>query len=701
MINNFGPISAKNPHMLHGGDYNPDQWLHMPHVLTDDLRLMKLAGCNAMSVGIFAWAALEPQDGEYTFDWMDSILDRLYENGVYTILATPSGARPAWMAQKYPDVLRVGPNRQRNLFGRRHNHCYTSPEYRRKVLAMNTRLAERYGSHPGVLLWHLSNEYGGECHCELCQEAFRGWLKSRYSNDLDDLNRKWWGEFWSHSYTDWSQIQSPAPHGEGAVHAHNLDWRRFVTDQTVDFMRAEIAPLKAVNPELPVTTNLMGTYYTLNYWKLAPYLDIVSWDSYPSWHGSGEISNPRGNWDAEGRDWRLASDIAFAHDLNRSLKGGKPFMLMESTPSMTNWQDVSKKKRPGMHALSSLQAIAHGSDTVQYFQWRKSRGSSEKFHGAVVDHVGHENTRVFGDVKEVGELLSRLDEVVGTGIEARAAVIFDWENRWAMDDAQGPRNTGGSTYERICKDHYYQLWRRGIAADVVDMDADLSGYKLVIAPMLYMVREGVGQRVPEFVAKGGRFVATYWSGIVDESDLCFLGGFPGPLREVLGIWSEEIDALYPGETNSVVPVDGNPLGLVSEYEARELCDLIHTEEATVLAVYGADFYKGRPALTVNEFGKGKAYYVASRNSEEFLDDLYGSVCNEIDLTGPLDSEPPEGVSVSCRQDQTNEFVFVMNFKPDALVVNVGEGDFVDLLTGRNVGPAVELDPYGVAVLKRL
>ena len=700
-MKNWGPLSAKCPHMLHGGDYNPDQWLHMPEILDEDVRLMELAGCNAMSVGIFAWAALEPQEGVYTFEWLDETLDRLHGKGVYTVLATPSGARPAWMAQKYSEVLRVGPDRRRNLFGRRHNHCFTSPEYRRKVREMNTRLAERYGSHPGVLMWHLSNEYSGECHCELCQEAFRGWLKRKYSDDLENLNRRWWGACWSHSYTDWSQIQSPAPHGELAVHAHNLDWHRFVSDQTVDFMRAEIEPLKEISPDLPVTTNLMGTYYFLNYWKLAPYLDFVSWDNYPCWHGTGVIDNRRGNWNADGQDWRLASDIAFVHDLTRSLKKGRPFMLMESTPSMTNWQDVSKVKRPGMHALSSIQAVAHGSDTVQYFQWRKSRGSSEKFHGAVVDHVGHEHTRVFSDVAQLGDMLSKLDDVVGTGVKADVAIIFDWENRWAMDDAQGPRNTGGSVCERVCKDHYYQLWRRGIAADVVDMDADLSAYRLVIAPMLYMVRPGTGERIAGFVESGGVFIATYWSGIVDENDLCFLGGFPGPLRKILGIWSEEIDALYPGEKNRIIPEPGNELGLTSSYDAGELCDLVHTEGASVLATYGSDFYQGRPSLTANTYGAGKAYYIASRNDEEFLSDFYGALIERIGISGVLDVEPPEGVSVTMREDENGKYVFVLNFTTEKRVVNLGGGTYTDMFMGGVVEGEVNLEAYGLAILKVL
>lgn len=519
-ITKYPPISKRVPRMLHGADYNPEQWQQYPEVLAEDIRLMKLAKCNVMSVGIFSWVSLEPEEGVFTFEWLDRILDSFAENGIYAFLATPSGARPAWMSQKYPEVLRVEANRVRNLHGFRHNHCYTSPVYREKVRIMNTKLAERYANHPAVIGWHISNEFGGDCHCDHCQEAFRAWVQDKYGA-LDKLNHAWWTTFWSHTVTDWSQVESPAPHGETQVHAMNLDWRRFVTEQTADFIKHEIVPLKAENPDIPVTTNLMEFFEGLNYWKFADLLDVISWDSYPTWH------------DREGDDSRQAARVAMMHDIIRSIKGGKPWMLMESTPSLTNWQDVSKLKRPGMHLLSSLQAVAHGSDTVQYFQWRKSRGSSEKLHGAVVDHVGHEHTRVFGDVTDVGHALEKLEEVIGTSVPAEAAVIFDWENRWGINDSQGPRNKGVK-YEETAEAHYLALWEQGVPVDVIHMDADFSKYKLLVAPMLYMVRSGVGERIQKFVENGGIFVATYWSGIVDEHDLCFLGGFPGPLRKTLG-----------------------------------------------------------------------------------------------------------------------------------------------------------------------
>ncbi len=680
----FNSIIKDLPCMLHGGDYNPDQWLDRPEILDEDFRLAKLAGVNTWSIGIFSWAALEPEEGRFEFGWLDQIMDRMAAAGMKAVLATPSGAKPNWMAAKYPEIRRVSAQGQREAQGWRHNHCFTSPIYREKVTSINTRLAERYRNHPALGLWHLSNEYGGECFCDLCMQAFRDWVRRKYGT-LERLNHAWWTAFWAHTFTDWEQVEF---RGDISVHGLVLDWKRFVSDQTADFIRCEAAPLRRLTPDIPVTTNLMGTYIWLDYRRLAKELDLVSWDSYPAYHDREDMLE-------------VAAMTSFAHDLTRGLKGGRPFLLMESTPSTTVGMAVTKLLRPGLHRLKSLQAVAHGSDSVQYFQWRKSRGSIEKFHGAVVDHVGHENTRVFRDVAEVGRMLGGLSEVVGTTTPAEVALVYDWENRWILNEAFGPpkHDKKCQLFDDWVHRHYLALWKQGIPVDVVASTDDLSRYKVVIAPMLYMIQPGVSENLMTFARNGGTVVGSFLTGIADENDLVFEGGWPGPLRPLFGVWAEEIDYLYPDESNQMKMEPAVP-GLEGEYRVSAACDLIHSEGAQVLATYGADFYAGRPALTVNAYGKGQAYYMAAFAEQKFMDDFYRALVGRLEIKRALPGVLPEGVTAQVRTDGNKEFVFVMNFAREARIVDPGCGRLVDVMSGALVKGSVEIEGYGCRIWVR-
>lgn len=680
MAQRFAPATPKFPHMLHGGDYNPEQWLDQPEVLEEDIRLFRKAHINCVSLGIFSWAKLEPEEGVYDFGWLDEIIDRLYANGIYTVLATPSGARPQWLAQKYPEVLRVRPDGLRNFYGHRQNHCYTSPLYREKVTQIDTRLAEHYANHPAVILWHISNEFGGECHCELCQAAFREWIQKKYGT-LDKLNHAWWANFWSHTYTDWSQVHSPSPVGETSVHGLDLDWRRFVTHQTIDFMKTEIAAVKAVNPDIPVTTNMMTMYtYELNYFAFRDALDVISWDNYPEWH------NPyMGNEE-------VAKDCAMTHDMMRSLQK-KPFLLMECTPNATNWQGVSKLKKPGMHQLSVIEAVAHGADSGQYFQLRQSRGSCEKFHSAVISNTGTENTRTFREVTDIGAVLEQLsDRVYGSGTPAETAILFDTENKWALDKCQGPRNIGLDYFGNIRRNYSY-FWKNGINVDIIDSTFDLSGYKLVIAPMLYLFRDGIQEKLRRFVRDGGTLVTTCFTGVVNDTDLSFLGeATEDKLSDVLGLWVEEVDSLYDCESNRTT-WNGK------SYSLKELCEICHPTTCETLAVYETDFYAGKPVLTKNQFGKGVAYHVSASADTDFFHALYAKLAAACDLTYAIRTAVPDGVSLTWRQSDTEKLIFVQNFGDSAAAVQLDQ-PYENVLTGETVSGSLNIEKYGFAVLAK-
>ena len=671
--------------LYHGADYNPEQWLETPAILEADARLMKAAHMSSATIGIFSWTMLEPREGEYEFGWLDETIGRLVKNNQKFVLATPSGAKPHWMARKYPEIRRVYPERGREMQQARHNHCPTSPVYRARVAQINGELAKRYGAHPHLLAWHISNEFGGECSCDLCFGAFRLWLRERYDNDLDKLNRLYWSRFWSHAYTDWEEIDFI----DKGVHGLSLDWRRFMTHQTTDFMRQEIAALRP-HSDIPATTNFMGDFSGLDYAAMAPHMDFVSWDAYPQWGNSQ-------NGDESG----AACWAGFHHDLFRAMKN-QPFWLMESSPGQTNWRDVSKLKAPGVHRLASWQTVAHGGDAVMYFQWRQSRGSSEKFHAAVVSHEGTEKTRMFGEVAQLGKELESLSEVAGSTTDAEVALIYDFENLWAVGSEQGPRNILKNP-QQTALDFYKPLWKRGIAVDVVASTVDFSRYKLIVAPMLYMLRPGVAQRLTEFVRAGGTLVTTYWTGLADENDLCFLGGFPGPLREVLGLWVEETDTLHAHQTNRI-QVEAPELNLNGIFEARDYCELVHLEGARALATYGSDFYADRAAFTVNDFGSGQAFYVASRNESAFQDELLAALATKLALRGALDAELPSGVVAQKRVGQGTEWVWVMNVSASSQSWTPRENGFEQFVDGswRDVesNVAQKLPAYDVAILRR-
>jgi beta-galactosidase len=639
---------------------------------------------NAISVGIFSWVSLEPEEGTFTMDWLGEILDIEASAGRVVGLATPSAAAPAWLSKKYPETLRVGADGVRRKHGNRVNYCWTSPVYREKTRMIAEELARRFGSHPAVAYWHISNEYGGECCCDLCQAEFRNWLRERYRT-LDALNAAYWSKFWGHTFTDWEQIEAPGdPHGDNSIIALMVDWKRFVSSRIVDFYRHEVDAIRSAS-DLPVTTNLMGTYPVLNSWDIAPYLDFAAWDSYP-WFGS----TPQ-----DINSWIYTS---FCHDLCRSLKG-KPFLLMECSPSSSNWYPVMGLKRPNAHKLEGLQAVGHGAEGVQYFQWRQGRGSSEQFHGAVVAHNNRQDARVFKEVAELGKALGKLDGVVGSSTKAKVAILFDWENAWTIASVQAPR-TQKRDYVKTVVDHYRPFWNAGIAVDLAHPGQDLSQYQVVVAPMLFMTSEANQRRLARFVEDGGTLVTTYWSAVVDESALAYIGGFPEPLRQALGIWVEEIDALYEDQENVVVTRYSDLFENGARYKTSDLCERIHCETADVLAQYGEDFYSGEPCVTRNAYGKGHAFYIASRNEASFTRDLLMAIAASHRIDPCVQGSWSDGITVQCRRSDSADYLFFLNCSSHEGAVTLHEQGLKDAESGTAIGSRFLLPSFGSRVVVR-
>lgn len=661
--------------VLYGGDYNPEQWSE--DVWEEDMRLFALAGIDIVTLNVFSWASLQPDEHTYCFEKLDKIMDLVEKNGLKVCMATSTAAHPAWMAKKYPDILRTEFNGMKRKFGSRHNSCQNSPTYQKYSVLLAKKLAERYKDRECIVAWHVSNEYGGECYCENCEKAFRVWLKDKYKT-IEELNRAWNTAFWGHTFYEWDEIVLPNLLSEHFAENRttfqgiSLDYRRFNSEGMLHCFKAEYEAIKSVIPDAKITTNLMGFYKPLDYQMWANEMDFISWDNYPA------------NEDPYAR-------IAMNHDLMRGIKGGQPFVLMEQTPSVTNWLAYNALKRPNVMRLWSYQAMAHGADAIMFFQMRRSIGACEKYHGAVIDHVGNENTRVFREIAKLGEELKQLgSKTLGSTMDSKVAVVVDWDNWWALEYSAGP--SCDLKYLDEVFGYYRALEEQNYSVDLIGVNDDLSKYEVVIAPILYMTKGSYDEKIREYVKNGGTFITTFFSGIVDEHDLVITGGYPGHLRDILGIWVEEIDALPAGTTNAFT-YEGK------EYEAKLLCDIMHLEGAKALATYEKDFYANTPVLTVNEYGKGKAYYVGTRSSEDFYQTFLKERLEEKGIRPVLEVEGV-GIEATERIKGDERYLFVLNH-------NDTEGTFVmpkakvDLLTGRTYtkGEVVTIPAKEVMILE--
>jgi len=671
------PEGAPAGRMAYGADYNPEQWPR--ETWTEDVRLMREAGVNIVSLAIFSWARIQPGPHTWDFAWLDEVMGLLHANGIAVDLATATASPPPWLTTAHPEILPVDREGRTLWPGARQHWRPTSPVFRAHALALVTALAQRYADHPALAAWHVNNELG--CHnvwdhSDDAAAAFRTWLQERYES-LDALNDAWGTAFWSQRYTAWEQLLPPRLAASHPNPTQQLDFRRFSSDALKDHLRAERDVLERLTPDVPVTTNFMVMNETsgMDYADWAAEVDFVSNDHYIL-PGS-----------------QAADELSFSANLTRNLAGGHPWFLMEHSTSAVNWQAVNLAKAPGAMARDSLTHVAHGADAVCFFQWRQSAAGAEKYHSAMVPHAGADSD-VFRDVVALGSLLGDLAEVTGARVRpARAAILFDWQSWWTSQLDSHP--TSRLRYRQEALDWYSAFLAAGTRADVVPLGSDLSGYDVVVAPVLHVVGAETAARLDAYVADGGHLVVTYFSGIVDEDDHVHLGGYPGALRDLLGIRIEEFSPLLDDQA---VTLDDGTVGTLWTDRVQ-----VTDPDTTALATYANGPQAGRPAITRRQPATGSATYVGTRLGPEGLRPVLAGVLALAGVEADLPEELAGRVEIVVRVGEEVEFVFLVNRSEDAIDLPVPLRDVPVLASsagaGGDAGPGV-LAPRQVAVLRR-
>ncbi|MFD7280640.1 beta-galactosidase [Streptomyces sp. NPDC059862] len=656
-----------------GGDYNPEQWPET--VWQEDVRLMREAGVSMVSVGIFSWALLEPEPGVYDFGWLDRLLDLLHENGIRVDLGTPTVVPPVWFYRAHPEALPMTADGTRYEFGSRGAICHSNADYRAAAANITTRLAERYGSHPALAMWHVHNEYGvpvSACYCDSCAAHFRRWLGATYKT-VDAVNEAWGTAFWGQRYTDFEQINPPRLTPTVGNPGQALDYKRFADATIRENFRMERDILHRLSPGVPVTTNFMTALSqcdSIDYWAWGREVDLVTNDHYLI---------------TDGR--RTHVNLAMAADLTRSVAGGAPWLLLEHSTSGVNWQARNPAKAPGQMARNSLAHVARGSEGAMFFQWRQSRRGAEKFHSAMLPHGGTD-TRVWREVVELGASLDTLGPIRGTRTQADVAVLWDWHSWWAQNLDWRPTEDHDA---RERADTFYEvLYDRHLTVDFAHPEADLSAYPLVVVPALYLMTEAAGLNLKEYVENGGTLVVSYFSGIVDEHDAVHEGAYPGPLREVLGLTVEEFSPLLKGEKVRITGPDGAELG------ADVWTEFVVPRGAEAVWTYADGLTAGRPAVTRHRLGEGTAWYVSTRLGTDGLDALLGRAAEDARIAPRADL--PHDVEVVRRTGESGTFLFAVNHTAaDAKVPLDTSG--TELLTGERAAGRLAVPAGAVRVVR--
>ncbi|MEQ6023859.1 beta-galactosidase [Streptomyces salinarius] len=643
--------------ILYGGDYNPEQWPE--ETWPEDVRLMKAAGVNSVTLGVFSWSRLEPRPGVHDFAWLDRLMDLMHEAGVGVVLATPTASPPPWLGHLHPDTLPRDEDGRTEWWGGRQHFSHSSTVYRRHAAAITEALAARYAGHPALTMWHINNEYCTYDHGDEAATRFRRWLQDRYGT-LDALNTAWGTAFWSQGYGDWAEILPARRTHYLKNPAQVLDFRRFTSDMLLECFTAERDIVRRHTPHLPVTTNFMPLWAGQDAWRWAEEEDVVSVDLYPDPH------DPSG-----------AQHGALVQDMTRSQARG-PWMLMEQAAGAVNWRGVNHPKPRGLHRLWSLQAVARGADAVCCFQWRQSRQGAEKFHSAMVSHAG-ERGRTYQEVKRLGADLARIaPHVTGSPVAADVAVLHDWHSWWAGD--QEARSSREVDYPDVLGAWHRALWRAGLTTDFAHPGHDLTRYRLVVVPQLYLLTDAAVDNLVAYVRGGGTLVCGFLTAVADQDDRIRPGAMDARLRELFGIRTlHEWWPLRPGERAECAG------GLRGTLWSEEL-ESDGTADETV--PYRGGELDGLPAV----LRKGRAWYVSTLPEPDALRALLARVAAGAGVRPVLDGLPA-GVEAVRR----GGLLFLLNHGREPVTVDL-PGTHHDLLTETTATDRITLGRYGVAVL---
>lgn len=652
-----------------GGDYNPEQW--DASVLAQDIELMHRAQVTTATVGVFSWSRLEPEEGRYELGWLDDVMDTLHAAGIGVLLATPTASPPPWFSLAHPDALPVTQSGVRLVHGSRDTYCASAPAYRTAARTIARVLAERYGSHPALAGWHVHNEYGTVCWCDHVAVAFRAWLRRTYTS-IEELDEAWYTAFWSQRYGSWEEVMPPRATQYLHNPAHVLDFRRFVSDELLACFTEQRDEIRAAGSQAPVTTNLMlPSWNHLEHWSWRPEMDLVAIDHYP---------------DSEGPE--AEAHVAYASDLARSWSHGDPWLLMEQSPTTTSLPDRIAHKDPDRMLRHSLAYVARGSQGALFFQWRASAAGAEAWHGALVPHAGPES-RGFRAAVELGGVLAAISEVAeppqdGPVVDADIAILWHAAGWWALDTRALPSED--LDYATAVRAAHRAAWRSGYAVDFASPEDDLSGYRVVLVPSMVPLSDAAVATLNAFVRGGGHLVVWYFSGITDTSLKVATGGYPGRLRDLLGVRVEELHPLDAAQR--VRLSDGT--------EGATWSERMHLEGATALVGYVGGELDGLPAITRHPVDRGHATYVSTGLDDEATAALVHEVARAAGVHPVVDSPIPAGVEVIRRRALRGDYLFVLNHSASGVRV-AGDGD--DLVGARSARGGVEVGAGGYLVLR--